>query len=70
MTTIYQTRDGDTVDFVAWKFYGATDNRVVEQVLEANPGLADRGAILPGGVEIVLPEISKPATHKGIRLWD
>lgn len=70
MTTIYQTRDGDTVDFVAWKYYGATDNRVVEQVLEANPGLADRGAILPGGIEIVLPEISKPATQKGIRLWD
>lgn len=70
MTTIYQCKDGDTVDFVAWKFYGGTDNRVVEQVLEANPGLADKGAILPAGLEIILPEIAKPTTQAGVKLWD
>lgn len=70
MTTIYRTKDGDTVDFVAWKYYGGTDNRVVEQVLAANPGLADQGASLPAGVEIILPEIAKPTTQAGVKLWD
>ncbi|NKD78163.1 phage tail protein [Haematospirillum sp. H1815] len=35
----YQTRDGDTVDYIAWKHYGGTAPGVVEQLLEANPGL-------------------------------
>ena len=70
MTTIYQTREGDTVDYIAWKYYGALDNRVVEKVLEANPGLADHGAILPADLRIVMPIIVKPATAAGVRLWD
>lgn len=70
MTTIYTTREGDTVDFIAWKHYGATTNRVVEQVLEANRGLADRGPILPAGIELTLPEIDAPAKTRGVRLWD
>lgn len=66
----YVTRAGDTVDYVAWKFYGSTDNRVTEQVLEANPGLADQGAVLPAGMTITLPEISAPAKTTGVKLWD
>lgn len=70
MTTTYTTREGDSVDYVAWKFYGATTNQVVETVLEANPGLADRGPILPAGVSITLPEITAPARSLGVKLWD
>lgn len=70
MTTIYKTRAGDTVDFIAWKFYGSTTNQVVESVLAANRGLADHGALLPAGLEITLPEITAPATSQGVRLWD
>ena len=68
--TTYITREGDTVDYVAWKYYGATTNLVVETVLEANPGLADRGTILPAGVSITLPEITAPARNLGVKLWD
>ena len=70
MTTIYTTRGGDTVDFIAWKFYGATTNQVVEAVLAANRGLADYGAVLPAGLTITLPEITEPAKAKGVKLWE
>ncbi len=66
----YITRDGDTVDAIAWRVYGSTSNQVVESVLAANAGLADYGPILPAGVTITLPEIAAPAKAKGIKLWD
>lgn len=62
--------EGDTVDYICWRHYGATANQVVEQVLAANPGLADRGARLPAGVQVRLPVIVQPALTKGLRLWD
>lgn len=70
MATIYNTREGDTVDYIAWKFYGSTTNQVVEAVLAANRGLADHGAKLPAGLAITLPEITTPAKAQGVRLWD
>jgi len=70
MTTKYITKDGDVLDWVCSKHYGALDNRQFEQVLEANPGLADLGAVLSGGIEVVLPDLVAPATVQGTRLWD
>ncbi|QTI81505.1 tail protein X (plasmid) [Roseomonas marmotae] len=69
MSTIYKTKEGDVLDAVAFKFYGSTDHRVVEQILEANRGLADYGEELPAGLEVVLPEIETPAQKEGVRLW-
>jgi phage tail protein X len=72
--TQYRSKEGDTVDYVAWKHYGRQDGRVVEQVLEANPGLADLGPVLPAGTLVNLPEIaSTPTTATattGVKLWD
>lgn len=66
----YRTSEGDTADLIAWKQYGTQAGRIVEQLLEVNPGLADRGPVLPAGLVINLPDI-KPATDTaGIRLWD
>ena len=45
---------GDTVDAVVWRHYGRTAG-LVERVLDANPGLADLGPVLPGGTLINLP---------------
>lgn len=69
MATTYRTSDGDTVDSIAWKYYGNQTNRIVETVLAANPGLADYGTELPANIEIVLPEIDNTATATGTRLW-
>lgn len=70
MPATYITSEGDTVDAVAWKFYGSTANRVTEQVLEANAGLADYGEELPAGLSVILPDIEQPAQQQGVRLWD
>jgi phage tail protein X len=65
----YVTADGDTVDYICWKQYGTHENRVAEQLLEANPGLAARGPVLPAGVIIYLPEVVKAEATEGVRLW-
>lgn len=66
---IYTTREGDVLDDVVARYYGDTDNRIVETVLEANRGLADYGPVIPAGVDIELPE--RPANAKAAltRLW-
>lgn len=66
----YSTREGDTIDYIAWKHYGTQVGRVVEQLTEANPGLADLGPTLPAGVVIDLPELEASALVEGVRLWD
>jgi phage tail protein X len=70
--TEYITKDGDTADYVAWKFYGRQDGRVVEQLLEANPGLADIGPELPAGLVLILPEVeeTQAADGEAVKLWD
>ena len=70
MTSTYLTSDGDTADQIAWDYYGTRDGLAVERLLDANPGLADRGRLLPAGVTITLPDLPTPATQKGVRLWD
>ena len=70
MALTYRTRDGDTVDLIAWKHYGRQDERLVEQLLDANPGLAKAGPLLSEGLEVILPEFSSPEQVEGVRLWD
>lgn len=70
MADTYRTREGDTLDWICWKRYGRTTGRVVEAVLAANPGLADRGPVLPAGIDITLPVLQLAQQTRGIRLWD
>lgn len=70
MTQEYIAGDGDTAEFIAWKVYGTQDARVVEQLLDANPGLADVGPELTAGTIVTLPDISTTAQLQGVRLWD
>lgn len=70
MAAQYVTKDGDTADLIAWNYYGTRDGLVVEQLLDANNGLADYGPLLPAGVTVALPDIAAPATQNTIKLWD
>jgi phage tail protein X len=65
----YRTRNGDVLDAICHKYYGATSG-IVEQVLASNPGLSAHGPILPGGLTITLPDISVTAEQTVVRLWD
>lgn len=68
----YVTRNADTADLIAWRAYDTGDEAVLQQLLDANPGLADMGPILPAGVSVELPEIATPVatTTAGTKLWD
>lgn len=64
----YTTREGDVLDRIVHDRYGRTAG-VVEAVLEANPGLAARGPVLPRGIVITLPEVRESSRARKVRLW-
>ena len=66
--TQYRTKEGDTVDLICHHIYGETSG-IVEQVLEANPGLAALGPILPVGTLVNLPLVSQAEEEDQERLW-
>ena len=63
----YTTKDGETLDYICWKYYGRTN--VVEQVLKANRHLALQDAVFTAGIKILLPTIEEPESNKKIKLW-
>lgn len=68
MATV-RAAQGDTLDLICWRHYGRTAG-VVEQVLEANSGLARLGPILPHGTLVQLPEIATQPQRQTVQLWD
>ncbi|WP_250466302.1 MULTISPECIES: tail protein X [unclassified Caballeronia] len=65
-----RSQQGETVDLLCWRFYGRTDG-TVEAVLEANPGLADLGLMLPLGTLVNTPELGEVAsTTPLLQLFD
>lgn len=66
--SIYLTIEGDVVDHIAFRIYGRSDG-ATERLLEANPGLADRGPVLPAGIAVQLPPPPAQAPRQAIRLW-
>lgn len=69
MSNIYTTRQGETVDLACLAHYGRTA-KVVEAVIEANPGLAALGVVLPIGTKIVMPIIATSTERRLVSLWD
>lgn len=71
MALQYITKQGDTVDYIVWKQYGSTDNKIVEQILLVNNGLAEAGPILPAGMTVIFPEIKPQQTKMAkVKLWE
>ena len=52
-TNIVIAAQGDSVDLIAYRRYGS--HGMEQAILEANPGLAALGPIIPLGTRIVLP---------------
>lgn len=70
MAQTYITRDGDTVDYIAWAQYGSQLSQVIDAVLSANPGIADHGPTLPAGITMTLPDVdTSPTGSDGVSLW-
>lgn len=68
MDTVY-AQQGDTLDLICWRYYGHTQG-TTEAVLEANPGLADKGALLPMGTAVNMPVQTTQPVNTTINLWD
>jgi len=67
--TVY-ARQRDTLDAICYRVYGRTAG-VTEQVLQANPGLADLGPTLPHGTAVTMPDIPEQTTRTpAVQLWD
>lgn len=70
MPTTVLTQQHDTVDALCWRHYGRTAG-VTENVLAANPGLADFGPVLPQGMSVSLPDTQPTAPSRAVvQLWD
>ncbi len=67
-TATYTTRPGDVLDRITWEYYGDRKG-AFEHVLAANPGLAAHGSKLPGGLDIILPELPQPEDPNAYSLW-
>lgn len=67
MAKVIRTLMGDTVDLVARRCYG--DTSMAAAILEANPGLAAKGTILPQDTLITLPE-RRIAADTVTKLWE
>lgn len=64
-------RQGDTVDAICYRELGRTA-ALTESVLEANPGIAALGPVLPHGTPVDLPDAAPAQTTETdlIQLWD
>ena len=64
-----RTVEGDVLDEVCWRHYARED--AVPAVLDANPGLAALGPVLPPGRIVALPDLPVPARQAtAVRLWE
>lgn len=70
MADTITTEQSELLDVICRRTYG-DESGYVEAVLEANPGLAIKGPILPRGTAIVLPDIEPIAEQiPVVTLWD
>lgn len=65
-----RAKQGDTLDSLVYRHFGRTA-KLVEVVLQLNPGLAELGPVLPHGQLVTLPD-KAPAPIKAntVKLWD
>lgn len=65
----YTTKNGDMLDKVCWDYYGPRQG-AYELVMDANPGLAKVGPILPSGMVLVMPELPAIEKNGTVSLWN
>ena len=64
-----RTLQGESVDAICWRHYGRSLG-MTEAVLQANPGLAALGLILPQGLLVTMPELPASQPKPIVQLWD
>jgi phage tail protein X len=65
----YESKQGDMLDAVCHAYYKGRSG-ATEAVLDANPGLAKLGPVLPLGTLIELPDLAPVESVATVSLWD
>ena len=66
----YRTKSGELIDEICYKYYGRTNEKIVELILEYNSDiLSGQKARLEEGLILKLPAIEIKPTE-GVSLWD
>ncbi len=66
MSKTILTVDGDRLDKICWVHYGSLEGRIVERVLEVNPGISSI-VEFSAGRKIFLPDIEPVELERS--LW-
>jgi phage tail protein X len=62
---------GDSVNLLLYRELGRCDDAAEEALWRLNPELAEKGAILPAGVSVLVPELdAKPVASRPVSAWD
>ena len=66
-----RAHQGDTLDNLIYRHKGIVSG-YLEKVLEANPGLASLGPLLPMGTAVELPDVTtvSQTSTQTVQLWD
>lgn len=76
MTAIEEIRvEGDaiTLSLLVWRRFKTRTPGLVERALDLNPGLADKGVVIPVGTVVRIPVDAPdkpPEQRQVVRLWD
>ena len=64
--------EGITLDLLLWRRHGVRGRELLSAVFDANPGLAGKGAFLPLGTVISLPDLPArtSAARRVVSLFD
>ncbi|EAV3689692.1 phage tail protein [Salmonella enterica] len=62
-------QQGDTVDAICWRYFGATRG-ITEEVYRTNLDLAETGPVLSQGQAVILPDVAPAQEKILIQLWD
>ena len=70
-TLTLTAKQGDTLDALLWREAGLGP-AAIGTVLDANPGIADLGTILPLGTRVAVPTDTATGkqTRQLVQLWD
>ena len=66
---IYRTVAGEELDLICFQHYGYSRGST-EAVLRVNYRLSECLPILPGGLDIILPDLIEPHAKPIVRLWN
>ena len=70
MIQVTVTRPRTMLDLLLWRQFGVFGAALLEQTLEANPGLAGVGAELPLGTVVQLPDFAPRQDTQSVKVID